>query len=102
MLLTAAGPRLQDLDPGLDPERVRPGVLALVIVLALCVLTFLLWRSMNKQLKKIRFDDRDGSVGADPARRDGDHLAATRNGDRPDRGPDPSGGDPPDDVPPSP
>jgi hypothetical protein len=40
-----------------DPEDVKPGGLALVIVLLMGLATFLLWRSMNRQLKKVDFDD---------------------------------------------
>ena len=40
-----------------DPAEVKPGWLALVIVLLMGLATFLLWRSMNHQLKKVDFDD---------------------------------------------
>ncbi len=36
-----------------EPEDVQPGWIALVLVLLLAVATFLLWRNMNKQLRKI-------------------------------------------------
>lgn len=39
------------------PEDVKPGGLALVIVLLMGLATYLLWRSMNRQLKKVDFDD---------------------------------------------
>ena len=41
----------------IDPNSVRPGWVALLIVLALGAATVLLWRNMGKQLKKIDFDD---------------------------------------------
>ncbi|WP_199238053.1 hypothetical protein [Kribbella steppae] len=41
----------------IDPNSVRPGWVALLIVLALGAATVLLMRSMGKQLKKIDFDD---------------------------------------------
>ncbi|WP_427889385.1 hypothetical protein ACQHIV_39180 [Kribbella sp. GL6] len=54
----------------IDPNVVRPGWVALLIVLALGAATFLLWRSMGKQLKRIDVD-RDGAddpaPSADPA-----------------------------------
>ncbi|MGZ0151481.1 hypothetical protein ACXJJ3_30810 [Kribbella sp. WER1] len=54
----------------IDPNVVKPGWVALLIVLALGVVTFLLWRSMGKQLKRIDVD-RDGAddpaPSADPA-----------------------------------
>ena len=41
------------------PEKVSPGWLGLAVVVVLGVATWLLIRSMNKQLKKIDFDERD-------------------------------------------
>ncbi|WP_405061499.1 hypothetical protein OG474_07575 [Kribbella sp. NBC_01505] len=39
----------------IDPNSVRPGWVALLIVLAIGAATVLLWRNMGKQLKKIDF-----------------------------------------------
>jgi len=50
----------------IDPNSVRPGWVALLIVLALGAATVLLWRNMGKQLKKIDFDGENDSAG-DPA-----------------------------------
>jgi hypothetical protein len=50
----------------IDPNSVRPGWVALLIVLALGAATVLLWRNMGKQLKKIDFDD-DGAAGRAPS-----------------------------------
>ncbi len=36
-----------------EAEDVKPGWVALALVLALAVATYLLWRSMNKQLRRI-------------------------------------------------
>ncbi len=36
-----------------DPDKLGPGWIAFVLVLALVVATYLLWRSMNKQLRNI-------------------------------------------------
>ncbi|MGH3508467.1 MAG: hypothetical protein ACRDO2_14815 [Nocardioidaceae bacterium] len=36
-----------------DPNDIRPGWIALGVVVALAVATFLLWRSMNSQLRRI-------------------------------------------------
>jgi hypothetical protein len=57
-----------------DPDKVKPGWIALVIVAALGLATFLLWRSMNTQLGKIRVpkrgetepDESDSSEGEEP------------------------------------
>ncbi len=51
-----------------DPDQVRPGVLGLLVVLALIAATVLLLRSFTKQLRKIDFDeeppgDEDGTRG---------------------------------------
>jgi hypothetical protein len=55
----------------IDPNTVRPGWVALLIVLALGAATVLLWRNMGKQLKKIDFDPPDGAAAppepADPS-----------------------------------
>jgi hypothetical protein len=48
-----------------DPNNVKPGWIALIIVAALAVATFLLWRSMNTQLRKIQLPRR-GSAGERP------------------------------------
>jgi hypothetical protein len=37
-----------------DPDDVKPGWIALVLVLMLALATFLLWRSMNTQLGRIK------------------------------------------------
>jgi hypothetical protein len=58
-----------------DPNSVKPGWIALVIVAALGLATFLLWRSMNAQLRKIQVpprgaedsDQSDDSTSGDDA-----------------------------------
>jgi hypothetical protein len=42
-----------------DPKDVKPGWIAFWIVVALGVATFLLWRSMNTQLRKIKAPYKD-------------------------------------------
>jgi hypothetical protein len=37
-----------------NPNDVRPGWGALLLVLILCAVTYLLWRSMNAQLRRIK------------------------------------------------
>jgi hypothetical protein len=58
----------------IDPNSVRPGWVALLIVLALGAATVLLMRNMGKQLKKIDFDD-DSAAGRAPS--DGPASAAS-------------------------
>lgn len=41
----------------IDPATVGPGLIGLVIFVLLALATFLLWRSMNKQLRKVDFDE---------------------------------------------
>ncbi len=53
-----------------DPNDVKPGWVALLIVLALAVATYLLWRSMNNQMRKIQMPPRGtsprGTFPSDP------------------------------------
>lgn len=42
----------------LDPNKVKPGWIALILVLILLLATVLLWRSMNSQLRKINVPTR--------------------------------------------
>jgi hypothetical protein len=69
-----------------DPNTVRPGWVALLVVLALAAATFLLWRNMGKQLKKIDFDEDRDSAPPEPDSPDRDPLSETRRDDvSPDR-----------------
>ena len=67
--MTAESGRLMSISPFLrtavDPENARPGWIALGIVVALGVATYLLWRSMNRQLNKITVPPR-GATRAGP------------------------------------
>ena len=70
-----------------DPNAVKPGWIAFWIVVALGVATFLLWRSMNSQLRKIKAPYRDEVVaggddgdGADPAQSRDDHSEDESDG----------------------
>ena len=51
----------------IDPNSVKPGWVALLIVLALGAATVLLWRNMGKQLKKIDFDPDAGARDQAPS-----------------------------------
>jgi hypothetical protein len=42
-----------------NPDDIKPGYVALVIVLLLCVATTLLWLNMRKQLRKIHFEEKE-------------------------------------------
>ena len=63
---------LQRIDEAPAAEDIKPGWVALVLVITLGVVTVLLWTSMRKRLGKIRFDDpprdRPGSGEDRPAR----------------------------------
>jgi hypothetical protein len=56
-LILAVTPSPSPTTTEIDPARVTPGVLGFVALLFLAVATFLLWRNMNKQLKKVDFDE---------------------------------------------
>jgi hypothetical protein len=60
-----------------DPDAVKPGWIAAVVLGAIGVATYLLWRSMNRQLRKVDFDD-----GSTPADRADDQLG-DRDGPEP-------------------
>lgn len=49
--------------PGVDPSQqwIGPGLLGFAVIMALIVVTVLLWRNMNKQLRKVheRYGDQD-------------------------------------------
>jgi len=49
-----------------DPDAARPGVLGLVVVLALVVATVLLLRSFTKHLRRVDFDEGDPPDPGDP------------------------------------
>lgn len=51
----------------IDPNTVKPGWVALLIIIALGGATFLLWRNMGKQMKKIHFDAVDNDSPKAPA-----------------------------------
>jgi NhaP-type Na+/H+ or K+/H+ antiporter len=63
--------RLTQVDGAPEPSEIKPGWVALVIVLTLCVATALLWLNMRKQLRKINFEEKD----APPRRRGGERPA---------------------------
>jgi hypothetical protein len=64
-LLLAAG--------AVDPARVKPGWLGLLVVLAIAVAVVVLWRSMNRQLGKVDFDE--GGADGDGPGAEADHEA---------------------------
>lgn len=45
------------LDPVPEPADVKPGWVALIVVVALVSVTVLLWFSLRKQLRKVNVDD---------------------------------------------
>lgn len=61
MLIAALAPMGE-----IDPDTVKPGWVALLIIIALGGATFLLWRNMGKQMKKIHFDALDNNPSNDP------------------------------------
>ncbi|HEV8055427.1 MAG TPA: hypothetical protein VGP51_02965 [Nocardioidaceae bacterium] len=59
-----------------DPDRVSAGGIGFLVIAGIAILTFLLWRSMNKQLRKVDFEERPDDEGAEqhepPSRREDD------------------------------
>ncbi len=70
-----------------DPNQVKPGWIAFLLVLFLILATFLLWRSMNTQLNRIQVPR---SSSARPRLGDAEDRVDEQQG---------SGGDAPDDPP---
>ena len=70
--------RFEEIDPG----SVRPGWVALLIVLALAAATFFLWRNMGKQMRKIDFDE-DRST-SEPTEQSEPSATAERTDHRPE------------------
>jgi hypothetical protein len=62
-----------------DPNDIKPGWIAFWLVLALGVATYLLWRSMNSQLRKIKAPYRDEVEGG-AAQSPGDDSRDENNG----------------------
>ena len=60
-LLVAATPTPTPTRPPtpvlIDPTRVTPGVLGFSALVFLAIAVFVIWKSMNKQLKRIDFDE---------------------------------------------
>ncbi len=60
-LLVAATPTPTPTPPPtpvlIDPTRVTPGVLGFAALVFLAIAVFVIWKSMNKQLKRIDFDE---------------------------------------------
>ncbi len=73
MTLTAAAV----LAGPLNDQTVSPGVVGSLVVLVLAVATVLLLRSLNRQLKKVRFPE--------PPPDDGEHRPGDRRHQRPPR-----------------
>jgi hypothetical protein len=63
-----------------DPSQVKPGWIAFFVVMILCLATFLLWRSMNTQLGKIRVPPATSFDGNRPGDHDGASSGADESG----------------------
>jgi hypothetical protein len=74
-------------------DKVQPGWLGFFVVLGLGVMTYLLWRSMNKQIKRVNFDGRPADGEAD---KDDKHLGTDAEQDAKRDGTDKNQDKPPD------
>ena len=59
LLAASVTPSPSSTEPSIDPDRVSPGVLGFLAVVFLAAAMFVIWKSMNKQLKGIDFDEND-------------------------------------------
>jgi hypothetical protein len=77
VLLGAASPSPSPA-PAVDPDRVTPGYLGFLAVVFMAVAVVLLVRSMNKQMKRVDFDEAatDRKKPAPPAPVEGSDLDA--------------------------
>jgi hypothetical protein len=57
LLLATRSPSPSPSGPAVDPDRVTPGYLGFLAVLFMAGAVVLLIRSMNKQMKKVDFDE---------------------------------------------
>ena len=71
-----------------DPDTVSPGWWGFLSLVFLCVTVYLIWRGLNKQLKRVDFDENDPQAIARGPR----ELALTEPADAP--AVEPGGGDP--------
>ena len=54
-------------DPVPADDQVRPGYIALGLMILMCVATFLLWMSMRKQIRKIDFEETEDEKSSPPS-----------------------------------
>jgi len=54
-------------DPVPADDQVRPGYIALGLMILMCVATFLLWMNMRKQIRKIDFEETEDEKSSPPS-----------------------------------
>ena len=59
LLAASLVPTPSSTEPAIDPDRVSPGVLGFLAVVFLAVAMFVIWKSMDKQLRRVDFDEND-------------------------------------------
>jgi hypothetical protein len=64
--LAGASPSPSPSIPEIDPARATPGLWGLFFFVVLGLATWFLFRSMNKQLKRVTFDESAPGAGAGP------------------------------------
>ncbi len=59
LLAASAVPSPSSTEPAIDPDRVSPGVLGFLAVVFLALAMVVIWKSLNKQITSIDFDEND-------------------------------------------
>ena len=57
LLAASVSPSPSPTAPAIDPDRVSPGLLGFLAVAFLAGAVFVIWKSMNTQLKRVDFDE---------------------------------------------
>ena len=76
-----------DLRPGLEPTDVSPGLPGFLTIFAVALACVALFLSMNKQLRKVRHDERSGRAGNGAGAGGSTDGGSSAGGSRSDDGP---------------
>ena len=82
-MIEGAAIATQDVLQTVDPADVTAGGIGFVVIASLAVGTAILLRSMNKQLKKVDFEEEPEADGAETARSESARVETDRAEDKP-------------------